>query len=130
MSKFMRQQFRIQYGQLGVRDTLFLDAVVARLMMLQTLLANHVAQAEKKMVGLVMTGGVKWDRFPHQLVQRGEILRLQVDVLSGVTGYVEVVLGRDLRSDWNLAKISACDHWRIYQLLDGNGRKGCHHTLL
>ena len=62
------------------------------------------------MVGLVVTGGVKWARFPHQLVQRGKILRLQVDVLRGVAGYVQVVFGCDLWSDRNLAKISAGDY--------------------
>ncbi len=60
----MRQQLRIEHGQLGIGNAVFLDAVVARLVMLQAFFANNVAEAEKKMVGLVMSGLIEGARLP------------------------------------------------------------------
>src|ERR1700722_3326962 len=91
--------------------------------MLQTFFANNVAQAEEEVVGLVMPGGVECARFAHEVVDGGEEFRLEIDVLGGVAGDVEIVLGADFWSQGDLAKISAGDDGRINQLLHRNRRK-------
>ena len=94
------------------------QAVVAGLVVLQPLAAHVIAQGEDEVVGLVVVRLVKCRGLAHQARERIENGRLDVDILRRVTGDIEVVLGRDLRRQWNLAEVSPGDEWRIDQHLE------------
>src|ERR1700733_12260968 len=55
MSKFVRQQARFHHVQIGIKERAFPHAVVARLMMLDSVMTRLVAERQKKMIFEIVT---------------------------------------------------------------------------
>src|ERR1700761_1031779 len=89
--------------------------------MLQAFFAHVVAEREDEVVGLVMVRLIECRGFAYQPRKRVEDRRLDLDIVGCLACYVEIVLRRDLRRQWNFAEVASGDEWRIDQRVDGNG---------
>ncbi len=113
------------FGEGAFVDEGFLgDAVVGGLVVLEAEVGYLVGEGDEEVVGVVVARLVERAGFADELGELVDVLLGEGDVFGAVAGEVEVVLGRDVGGEVDLAEPAAGEDGRVDELLEGDGLEG------
>ena len=114
---------QVGIGELTVLglEALLVNPVVGGLAVLQAFAAGDVREREEEVVDVVVARVVGCAGLADEVGDFVEQLGAEVGVIGLVGDDVDVVLGRDLRSEGELVEVLAGDDGRVFKLLDGGG---------
>src|SRR5581483_1901831 len=87
-------------------------------MVLEAFATCVVREREQEVVAVVVMGAVHGRSFMHQVVERSEKLRAQINIFGRIAGDVEEVLRRDIWGERDFPEVLAGEDGRVLEHLD------------